>query len=127
MAEKSRRKLIKGLGISIPTAWAAPIIEAVILPVHAATSCEAQDDEFAPEQQRNSGSVAAPGVLENDSCTEVVSNTDAVVIEGEGPVNSLNVNPDGSFNYSVEHPAKFTFTYTTEGGTTATVTVDHLD
>ena len=38
MAEKSRRKLIKGLGISIPTAWAAPIIEAVILPAHATTS-----------------------------------------------------------------------------------------
>ncbi len=38
MAEKSRRKLIKGLGISIPTVWAAPIIEAVILPAHAETT-----------------------------------------------------------------------------------------
>lgn len=38
MAEKSRRKLLKGLGISIPTVWAAPIIEAVLLPAHAQTS-----------------------------------------------------------------------------------------
>ena len=38
MAEKSRRKLIKGLGISIPTVWAAPVIESVILPAHAETS-----------------------------------------------------------------------------------------
>jgi hypothetical protein len=38
MAEKSRRKLLKGLGISVPAAWAAPVIEAVILPAHATTT-----------------------------------------------------------------------------------------
>ena len=42
MAEKSRRKLIKGLGISIPTVWAAPIIEAVVLPAHAQTTGECE-------------------------------------------------------------------------------------
>lgn len=38
MAQKSRRKLLKGLGISIPTVWAAPIIDAVLLPAHAQTT-----------------------------------------------------------------------------------------
>ena len=52
MAEKSRRKLIKGLGISIPTVWAAPIIDAVILPAHAQTSvCPDCDDIYCTPYQ----------------------------------------------------------------------------
>ena len=43
MVGKSRRKLIKGLGISIPTAWATPIIEAVLLPAHAQSSAGGND------------------------------------------------------------------------------------
>ena len=38
IAEISRRNLLKCLGISIPTAWAAPIIEAIMLPAHAQTT-----------------------------------------------------------------------------------------
>jgi hypothetical protein len=54
-----------------------------------------------------------------------VSNTAAVVVQG-GPVDTLNVNSDGSFTYSVNAPNTiFTFTYTTDCGATATVTVNH--
>ena len=40
IAELSRRYLLKCLGISIPTVWATPIIEALVLPAYAATTGE---------------------------------------------------------------------------------------
>ena len=74
MAEKSRRKLIKGLGVSIPTAWAAPIIEAVILPAHATTTGECDelecDDSGWINGDGNGGSVAEEFLDYTDSRCE---------------------------------------------------------
>ncbi len=140
----SRRKLLKSIaagsgavvaGKSLPESWSKPIVDSVLLPVHAETTstgsntestCTAVDDEFTPTDiLGGDGSVPAPGVLANDSCTQVVSNTDPVLVQ-HGPVNSLTVNADGSFDYQVEDENTiFTFTYTTESGATATVTVNH--
>ena len=53
MAGKSRRKLIKGLGISVPTVWAAPVIEALVLPVHAQTTGECSVSEDCFESDTN--------------------------------------------------------------------------
>ncbi len=40
MTQQPRRKVLKGLAITLPTAWATPVVESVILPAHAETSVE---------------------------------------------------------------------------------------
>lgn len=41
MTQESRRRIIKGLAITLPATWATPVVESVILPAHAGTSeCE---------------------------------------------------------------------------------------
>lgn len=130
----SRRRLLKSItvgsgflaaGASLPPAWRKPVVDAVALPAHAQTSCEAVDDVFFPETNEGNGSVPAPGVLQNDTCTTVVGFGNVNLVQN-GPVSFLNVNPDGSFSYTVQSPQTiFTFDYTTESGATATVTVNH--
>jgi hypothetical protein len=47
MKKESRRKLLKGLAITLPAAWTTPMVEAIVLPAHAATSpvdCTAPED-----------------------------------------------------------------------------------
>ncbi len=39
MNKKSRRNILKGLAVGIPTSWAKPIVDSVVLPAHAMTSC----------------------------------------------------------------------------------------
>jgi len=133
-SSESRRTLLKSIaagsgaivaGKSLPDSWTKPVVDSVMLPAHAQTSCQAIDDTYTLDPGEPGASVPAPGVLGNDSCTTVVRNTNAVVIQN-GPVLSLTVNADGSFQYEVEQEATiFTFTYTTESGATATVTVNH--
>ena len=38
MKQKSRRKVLKGLAVTLPATWVTPIVEGVILPAHAQTS-----------------------------------------------------------------------------------------
>lgn len=38
MTTKSRRRILKGLGLTLPAVWARPVVEAVVLPAHAQTS-----------------------------------------------------------------------------------------
>lgn len=38
MTRESRRQVLKGLGLVLPVAWNRPVIETVVLPVHAQTS-----------------------------------------------------------------------------------------
>jgi len=38
MTQKSRRKVLKGLAITLPAAWATPVVESVVAPAHARTS-----------------------------------------------------------------------------------------
>lgn len=87
-------------------------------------SC-AVDDVFDLHPGSADGSASAPGVLANDTCTRVVSNTSGVVTQGRS-LEQLVVNEDGSFSYIADAAGtSFTFTYTTETGETATVTVNH--
>ena len=38
MTEESRRKVLKGLAVTVPVVWATPVVESVILPAHAHVS-----------------------------------------------------------------------------------------
>ena len=38
MPEKGRRKLLKGISVTLPAVWLTPVVESVILPAHAGTS-----------------------------------------------------------------------------------------
>ncbi|HSH40935.1 MAG TPA: hypothetical protein VK973_02290 [Arenicellales bacterium] len=38
MTRRSRRRLLKGLALTLPAAWSRPIVESVVLPAHAQTS-----------------------------------------------------------------------------------------
>ena len=46
MTEKSRRKVLKGLAVTLPAIWATPVVESVILPAHAAASCSENIEEL---------------------------------------------------------------------------------
>lgn len=42
MRETNRRRMLKGLALSVPAAWTPPLVKSVILPAHAQTSgCDA--------------------------------------------------------------------------------------
>jgi hypothetical protein len=43
MTKKTRRNVLKGLAVTLPGAWTAPIVDSVILPAHAATTGGAGD------------------------------------------------------------------------------------
>lgn len=52
MSKQSRRKALKALAVGAPVTWANPVVESVVLPAHAATTCECQtclsvDDYYA--------------------------------------------------------------------------------
>lgn len=131
---RPRRQLIKALAAGggvitsstlLPSAWTRPVVDAVVLPSHAQTTCSPVDDEYFLNPGNPGASVPAPGVLANDSCSTVTGFSAPTVLQG-GSVTFLNVNPDGSFNYTVTQPAtRFSFQYTTENGQTATVIVNH--
>ena len=38
MTKQSRRKVLKGLAVTLPAVWATPLVESVVLPAHANTS-----------------------------------------------------------------------------------------
>jgi hypothetical protein len=38
MPTETRRRLLKGLALTLPAAWSRPIVESVVLPAHAQTS-----------------------------------------------------------------------------------------
>ena len=42
MTWQSRRKVLKGLAVSVPVTWATPVVESVRVPAHAATSRQCQ-------------------------------------------------------------------------------------
>lgn len=97
------------------------------LPLSAAPidNCLARNDRYDFNPRGQIGSASAPGVLANDACSQVVSNTGVVLLQGVS-VSSLVVNSDGSFSYRSSDPDTiFTFTYTTENGSIATVTIYH--
>ena len=39
MSIRTRRKVLKGLGVAMPVAWMTPVVSSVVLPAHATTSC----------------------------------------------------------------------------------------
>ncbi len=39
MKKQSRRNILKGLAVGTPAVWAKPVVDSVVLPAHAATSC----------------------------------------------------------------------------------------
>jgi len=144
---ESRRKLLKSIAVgsgaivagkSLPDKWTAPVVDSVLLPAHAQTSpaptttaappaCQTVDDEFTIVSVGSQGSVSAPGVLANDSCTQVTDpRTSSITGSGNPTPNILlTLNADGSFNYQSDQPTGvFTFDYSTESGSTATVTVN---
>jgi len=87
--------------------------------------CIAVNDVFENEPGEPEFTVLPPGVLDNDTCTEVVSYSLPVVIEG-GAIVSFTLYTDGGFDYEVMEPGTvFTFAYTTESGSVANVTVYH--
>jgi hypothetical protein len=76
MTQESRRALVKGLAVTLPAAWTAPVVESIILPAHAQTSpggCGAPEGCFRFEDQ----SFSWPGgtgpedvvLIDNDDCT----------------------------------------------------------
>ena len=37
--KKNRRKALKAIAVSAPAVWAKPVVDSIVLPAHAATSC----------------------------------------------------------------------------------------
>ena len=40
MSKEIRRKVLKGLAVGAPVAWSKPMVDSVLLPAHAETSCQ---------------------------------------------------------------------------------------
>ena len=40
MNKKSRRNVLKGLAVGAPIVWAKPVVDSVLLPAHALSSCD---------------------------------------------------------------------------------------
>ncbi len=75
MTRESRRRLLMGLGLALPTTWFRPIVETVVLPAHAQTSspeCSAPEGCYLFE----GGSFSWPGGAGPE--------TDLVFYQGEG-------------------------------------------
>lgn len=106
------------------TADEFPLECSSLLPQELQPDCNARNDFYSLEPFSPFGSVPVPGILANDNCSTVVSYSAVTTIQGT--FLSLTLNPNGSFTYEVFEPATiFTFTYTTENGSTATVRVEH--
>ena len=61
MTCKSRRTALKGLALTLPAAWAAPVVKSVVLPAHAQTSgCYAPEGCYLFSSQ-GGGSFSWPG------------------------------------------------------------------
>jgi hypothetical protein len=58
MSRSSRRKLLKGIALSLPAAWSAPVVQSVILPAHAQTSGD--ESESQPEDGRFAFGFSSP-------------------------------------------------------------------
>ena len=75
MNKKLRRKVLRGMAVSVPVAWSAPIVQSVVLPAHAATSFD-RFCESDPSGNHGQGGMApfllAPG------CVAVVYEDDRV-------------------------------------------------
>lgn len=58
MTQKSRRRALKGIAVTLPAAWSPPLVKSVVLPAHAqATGCAAPEDCY----ETDDGSFAWPG------------------------------------------------------------------
>ena len=44
MTQESRRKVLKGLAVTIPAAWTTPVVESIVTPAHAGTSPFCSED-----------------------------------------------------------------------------------
>lgn len=101
--------------------------------IDAAPAGCAVDDFYTISAPKTEGYafIDVPGVLANDTCTAVVGYGNISILQdGYFPdlpeVEFLVVYEDGSFEYQVNEPGIiFTFTYTTENGSTAMVRVGH--
>ena len=58
----SRRNILKGLGITLPATWLSPVVETVVLPVHAQTSESECLSQTIPEQTISCSTDNMPGV-----------------------------------------------------------------
>jgi len=116
--DETRRKLLKGLAVTLPAAWTRPVVESVVLPAHAqATACG--DATFIRvESPASSNSNAARLITIVNESNIVVAycccgNENDLIIQA----NSL---PAGTYRVFGDTPEPFTHTVliTTECGTT---------
>ena len=49
MRQESRRKILKGLAVTIPATWVTPVVESVISPAHARSSPDCECEDFEDE------------------------------------------------------------------------------
>jgi hypothetical protein len=64
VSKESRRKLLKGLAVTLPAAWTTPLVESIVLPAHAETSpgdCSAPADCYAFQANLDDWSFEWPG------------------------------------------------------------------
>ena len=52
MNKNLRRNLLKGVAVSAPAVWAKPVVNSVLLPVHASTSCGCEEFGSGPNSRR---------------------------------------------------------------------------
>lgn len=93
MSQEPRRRLLKGLAVTLPAAWSAPVVESIILPAHAQTSpagCGAPEGCYRGTGDAEGLSIFWPGgagpdtatVFESPNCSgDVLGMGDAVVAE----------------------------------------------
>lgn len=62
MTKEHRRKILKGLAVTLPAAWSAPLVKSVVLPAHAQTSqCEAPPGCYTIGAGNNESSFSMAG------------------------------------------------------------------
>jgi hypothetical protein len=84
MSKKSRREVLKGIAVGAPVVWAKPVVDSVVLPVHADTSpqtgspCPPPCPKYTGPCENPDGLIAANEVydiLVNGCCSQSQQST----------------------------------------------------
>jgi len=75
--DETRRKLLKGLAVTIPAAWTRPIVESVVLPAHAVTTGSTYFSAAASRERTNAGEIGPIWI-----CAVLVDNSLDVTTQG---------------------------------------------
>lgn len=60
MGNNNRRKALKALAVGAPAVWAKPVVDSVVLPAHASTTCPLSCNNLVVEILLNTNEITSP-------------------------------------------------------------------